>query len=166
MPQFWEGSHIFVTFSLFFPHSPRWHIVHICAFPPFSHLFTLNQLFPNLAGNAPPPFAVSPQYASTIPICYLGSVWRGWQWLTICTIGSQNSSRIVHSASHLVALLSRGRGTEAFVPCSAKLLLVPILRTSIWRQPLLGDPEVTPNIYCKSRNLPNTDTQNYSTDLR
>ena len=31
---------------------------------------------------------------------------------------------------------------------------------------LLGDPEVTANIYCKSRNLPNTDTQNYSTDLR
>ena len=25
-----------------------------------------------------------------------------------------------------------------------------------------GDPEVTTNIYCKSRNLPNTDTQNYS----
>ena len=31
---------------------------------------------------------------------------------------------------------------------------------------ILGDPEVTANIYCKSRNLPNTDTQNYSTDLR
>ena len=31
---------------------------------------------------------------------------------------------------------------------------------------ILGDPEVTVNIYCKSRNLPNTDTQNYSTDLR
>ena len=31
---------------------------------------------------------------------------------------------------------------------------------------ILGDPEVTENIYCKSRNLPNTDTQNYSTDLR
>ena len=31
---------------------------------------------------------------------------------------------------------------------------------------VLGDPEVTANIYCKSRNLPNTDTQNYSTDLR
>ena len=31
---------------------------------------------------------------------------------------------------------------------------------------LLGDPEVTANIYCKSRNLTNTDTQNYSTDLR
>ena len=31
---------------------------------------------------------------------------------------------------------------------------------------LLGDPKVTANIYCKSRNLPNTDTQNYSTDLR
>ena len=25
-------------------------------------------------------------------------------------------------------------------------------------QVLLGDPEVTANIYCKSRNLPNTDT--------
>ena len=31
---------------------------------------------------------------------------------------------------------------------------------------LLGDPEVTANIYCKSRNLHNTDTQNYSTDCR
>ena len=31
---------------------------------------------------------------------------------------------------------------------------------------ILGDPEVTANIYCNSRNLPNTDTQNYSTDLR
>ena len=31
---------------------------------------------------------------------------------------------------------------------------------------ILGDPEVTANVYCKSRNLPNTDTQNYSTDLR
>ena len=31
---------------------------------------------------------------------------------------------------------------------------------------ILGDPEVNANIYCKSRNLPNTDTQNYSTDLR
>ena len=29
---------------------------------------------------------------------------------------------------------------------------------------LLGDPEVTLNIYCKLRNLPNTDTQNYSID--
>ena len=31
---------------------------------------------------------------------------------------------------------------------------------------ILGDPGVTANIYCKSRNPPNTDTQNYSTDLR
>ena len=31
---------------------------------------------------------------------------------------------------------------------------------------LLGVPKVTANVYCKSRNLPNTDTQNYSTDLR
>ena len=26
---------------------------------------------------------------------------------------------------------------------------------------ILGDPEVTANIYCKSRNLPNSDTQKY-----
>ena len=31
---------------------------------------------------------------------------------------------------------------------------------------ILGDPEVTANIYCKSRNLPNTDTPICSTDLR
>ena len=31
---------------------------------------------------------------------------------------------------------------------------------------ILGDIEVTANTYCKSSNLPNTDTQNYSTDLR
>ena len=30
---------------------------------------------------------------------------------------------------------------------------------------VLGDPEVTANIYCKSRNPPNTDTQKYSTDF-
>ena len=35
-----------------------------------------------------------------------------------------------------------------------------------YRRFVLGDPEVTANIYCKSRNLPNTDTQNYSTELR
>ena len=31
---------------------------------------------------------------------------------------------------------------------------------------MVGDPEVTKNICCKSRNLPNMDTHNYSTDLR
>ena len=31
---------------------------------------------------------------------------------------------------------------------------------------LLDDPKFTANIHCKSRNLPDTDTQNYSTDLR
>ena len=31
---------------------------------------------------------------------------------------------------------------------------------------VLGDPEATANICCKSRNLPNTDMENYSTDLR
>ena len=38
----------------------------------------------------------------------------------------------------------------------------------VWTQnviTLLGDPEGTANIYCKSCNLPNTDTQNHSTDL-
>ena len=31
---------------------------------------------------------------------------------------------------------------------------------------ILSDTEVTAYIYCKSRNLPNTDTQIYSTHLR
>ena len=31
---------------------------------------------------------------------------------------------------------------------------------------MLGVPYITANIYCKSRNLPNTDTHNHSTDLR
>ena len=31
---------------------------------------------------------------------------------------------------------------------------------------ILGDPEVTANMYCKLRNLPNTDTENDSTDMR
>ena len=31
---------------------------------------------------------------------------------------------------------------------------------------ILGDPKVTENIYCKTCNLSNTDTQNHSTDLR
>ena len=31
---------------------------------------------------------------------------------------------------------------------------------------VLGEPEVTANIYCKSRKLPNKATQNYSIDLR
>ena len=30
----------------------------------------------------------------------------------------------------------------------------------------LGEPEVTANIYCKSRNHPNTDKDGYSSDLR
>ena len=38
----------------------------------------------------------------------------------------------------------------------------------IWkyRETTDPDPEVTTNIYCKSRNLPNTDKQKYSTNLR
>ena len=31
---------------------------------------------------------------------------------------------------------------------------------------ILGDPEVTANIYCKSRHLPNRETRNYRTDFR
>ena len=34
------------------------------------------------------------------------------------------------------------------------------LPNHISRHALLGDPEVTANIYCKPRNLPNTDAQN------
>ena len=41
-----------------------------------------------------------------------------------------------------------------------------ILNFELQISPHLGDPEVIANIYFKSRNLPNTDTQNYSTDLR
>ena len=48
------------------------------------------------------------------------------------------------------------------------LLVIIILDLSIKSisRLLLGEPEVAQNIYCKSRNLPNTDTQKYSTDLR
>ena len=35
-----------------------------------------------------------------------------------------------------------------------------------YQNDLLGYTEVTANIYCKLRNLPNKDTQNCSTDLR
>ena len=43
----------------------------------------------------------------------------------------------------------------------------PFLRRRSTRSTyILGDPEVTANIYCKLRNLPKTDTQKYSTDLR
>ena len=38
------------------------------------------------------------------------------------------------------------------------------LKTVMYK--LLGDPEVTANVHCKSCNLPNIYTQNYSTDLR
>ena len=51
------------------------------------------------------------------------------------------------------------------------VLLFVLSLAKTFREPLmccylLGDPEVTANIYCKSRNLPKKDTQNYSTDLR
>ena len=40
-------------------------------------------------------------------------------------------------------------------------------RGCVFTEPyILGDQEVTTNIYCKSRNLPTTDKQNYSTDSR
>ena len=44
--------------------------------------------------------------------------------------------------------------------------LNPNINTKYSLSFFMGDPEVTANIYCKSRNLPNTDTQNYSKDLR
>ena len=61
------------------------------------------------------------------------------------------------------------------VPREMKILEVTDTSIQIsWWEParlngvlqVLGDPKVTANIYCKSRNLPNTGTQNYSTDLR
>ena len=47
------------------------------------------------------------------------------------------------------------------------IYVVPaVSRPALFGNAVLGDPEVTANIYCKSPNLPNTDAQNYSTDLR
>ena len=46
-------------------------------------------------------------------------------------------------------------------PCGIHLVILLTLKINV-----LGDPEVTANIYCKSHNLPNTEMQNYSTDLR
>ena len=43
---------------------------------------------------------------------------------------------------------------------------VKALKVSALGEYVLGDQDVTANIYCKSRSLPNTDTQNVSTDLR
>ena len=38
-----------------------------------------------------------------------------------------------------------------------------IRNRKLWYHDILGDPEVTANIYCKSRNIPNT--ENYSTEF-
>ena len=57
---------------------------------------------------------------------------------------------------------SRDRGSEVRVSVR---LGYNITYVSIYEE-LLGDPEVTANIYCKSRNFPNIYTQKYSTDLR
>ena len=48
------------------------------------------------------------------------------------------------------------------------LRVLPLLHFHLLKSSsvLLGDPEVTANKCCKSRNLPNTDTQNYTTDFR
>ena len=48
--------------------------------------------------------------------------------------------------------------------CPSQLVLVIVLILAVVN--LLGHPEVTANTYCKSRKLPNTDTQDCSTDLR
>ena len=50
--------------------------------------------------------------------------------------------------------------------CDENILFWNPFHTHLVILEVLGDPEVTENIYCKSRNLPNTDTQNYSTDWR
>ena len=55
-----------------------------------------------------------------------------------------------------------GHGPDVRYPAAAK----DTGRDTFDVRQLLGDPEVTANMYCKSRNLPNTETENYSTDLR
>ena len=58
-------------------------------------------------------------------------------------------------------------GTHFPISMSIPTQIVRAIYTKIVKNVnILGDPEVTVNIYCKSRNLLNTDTQNYSTDLR
>ena len=47
--------------------------------------------------------------------------------------------------------------------CQPECAHSPFLRSI---KVVLGDPELTANVYYKSRNLPNTGKQNYSTDLR
>ena len=50
--------------------------------------------------------------------------------------------------------------------CNASIMIMNTRGCAFTKPYILGDSEVTTNIYCKSSNLPNTDTQNYSTDLR
>ena len=54
-------------------------------------------------------------------------------------------------------MTEQGKGIRARIN---KVILCSIVRG------VLGDPEVTANINCKSRNLANIDTRNHSTDLR
>ena len=49
---------------------------------------------------------------------------------------------------------------KAHINSKTIIIVIPYLAK------LLGEPEVTANIYCKSRYLTNKDTQDYSTDLR
>ena len=53
-------------------------------------------------------------------------------------------------------------GLRAGAPAMFSIEAWRVLETAIPldKVRILGDPEVTANIYCKSRNLPNTDTQN------
>ena len=55
---------------------------------------------------------------------------------------------------------------KLFVSIPKNMFVIFIRFEGICYSQVLGDPEVTANIYCKSRNLTDTDTQNYSTDLR
>ena len=70
----------------------------------------------------------------------------------------------------LVMFMNAGKEKILFtIQIYMYIITVPIRYLSISSHlstMLLGDPEVTANIYCKSRNLSNTNTQNYGTDLR
>ena len=59
--------------------------------------------------------------------------------------------------------MAKNRNPDRFT--TLKNASLSIIVGLIW-QCVLGDPEVTANIYCKSRKFPNIDTQNYSTELR
>ena len=72
---------------------------------------------------------------------------------------TRNQRALGKSSSHR-ALAALGRVS----PAHSGIMSIQVIKHGTY---ILGDPEVTAYIiYCKSRNLPNTDTQNYRTDMQ